>query len=320
MMVSNGYKVDGNTKIYVAGHKGLIGSAFIRRLESDGYKNIITAAREELELTDSECVNDFFSNHKPEVVVLTAGKVGGIINNRDYPADFIQENLSIQLNVFSAAQKYKVKKLIFFGSSCMYPQETTQPMKESQLCIGHPEPTSVAYATAKYAGVQMCQAINRQNGRVSFIPVIPNSAYGPNDNFDLNNSHVLSALVRRFYEAKERNISSVTLWGSGKPKREFVHADDIVDACLMLLNRDLSQDELPINIGVGEDVSIKELANKIKKIIDYTGDINWDNTKPDGVHRKLLDSSRIKKFGWEPKVNFDNGLKEICQWYIDAIK
>ena len=316
MMVSNGYKVDGNTKIYVAGHKGLIGSAFIRRLESDGYKNIITAAREELELTDSECVNDFFSNHKPEVVVLTAGKVGGIINNRDSPADFIQENLSIQLNVFSAAQKYEVKKLIFFGSSCMYPQETTQPMKENQLCTGHPEPTSVAYATAKYAGVQMCQAINRQNGRVSFIPVIPNSAYGPNDNFDLNSSHVLSALIKRFHEAKQDNMPSVTLWGTGKPRREFVYSDDIVDACLLLLNSDLSNDDLPINIGTGYDISIKELAGKIKNIIGYTGEIDWDRSKPDGTYEKLLDNSRMKKIGWNAKVSFPLGLELVYNWYL----
>ena len=314
------FKLKKDTKIYVAGHKGLIGSAFIRSFDGLHYTNVIVKDRSELNLTSKDDTYNFFHENQPEVVILAAGRVGGIIQNRDFPADFINENLSIQLNVFNAAQKYDVKRLIFFGSSCMYPRNSSQPMNESQLCTGHPEPTSIAYASAKYAGVQMCQAINRQNGTVSFIPVIPNSAYGPNDNFDLNNSHVLSALVRRFYEAKERNISSVTLWGSGKPKREFVHADDIVDACLMLLNRDLSQDELPINIGVGEDVSIKELANKIKKIIDYTGDINWDNTKPDGVHRKLLDSSRIKKFGWEPKVNFDNGLKEICQWYIDAIK
>ena len=314
------FKLQKDTKIYVAGHQGLIGSSFVRYFNANNYSNILWKTRSELELTSVNDVNMFFKSSQPEVVILAAGRVGGIIQNRDFPADFIRENLAIQQNVFNASQKYNVKKVIFFGSSCMYPRDTVQPMSENQLCTGHPEPTSIAYASAKYVGVQMYQAINRQNDSVSFIPVIPNSAYGPNDNFDLNNSHVLSALVRRFYEAKERNISSVTLWGSGKPKREFVHADDIVDACLMLLNRDLSQDELPINIGVGEDVSIKELANKIKKIIDYTGDINWDNTKPDGVHRKLLDSSRIKKFGWEPKVNFDNGLKEICQWYIDAIK
>ena len=308
--------MDKDTKIYIAGHRGLIGSAFIRILGNNKYNKIITATRDELELTDPQNVNNFFSNHKPEIVILAAGKVGGIINNRDYPADFIQENLSIQLNVFSAAQKYKVKKLIFFGSSCMYPQETTQPMKENQLCTGHPEPTSVAYATAKYAGVQMCQAINRQNGRVSFIPVIPNSAYGPNDNFDLNSSHVLSALIKRFHEAKQDNMPSVTLWGTGKPRREFVYSDDIVDACLLLLNSDLSNDDLPINIGTGYDISIKELAGKIKNIIGYTGEIDWDRSKPDGTYEKLLDNSRMKKIGWNAKVSFPLGLELVYNWYL----
>jgi len=305
-----------STKIYVAGHNGLIGSAFIRKFNNDGYENIVTVTRKDLELTDSNSVEHFFSQNLPEIVILAAGKVGGIINNRDYPADFIQENLSIQLSVFNAAQKYGVKKLIFFGSSCMYPKVTSQPMRENQLCTGHPESTSIAYATAKYAGVQMCQAINRQNGLVSFIPVIPNSAYGPNDNFDLNSSHVLSALIKRFHEAKQNNNHSVTLWGTGKPRREFVYSDDIVDACLLLLNSDLSSDDLPINIGVGYDISIKELAEKIKKITGYTGEIVWDKSKPDGAPKKLLDNKRITKLGWQPKINFDLGLENTYQWYL----
>jgi GDP-L-fucose synthase len=223
-----------DTRIYVAGHKGLIGSAFIRFFEKNHYTNIITKDREDLELTSKNDTFDFFHQVQPEVVILAAGRVGGIIQNRDFPADFIDENLSIQLNVFNAAKKYGVKKLIFFASSCMYPRDTSQPMSEDQLCTGHPEPTSIAYASAKYAGVQMCQAINRQDDLVSFIPVIPNSAYGPNDNFELNSSHVLSALIRRFYEAKKDNKSSVELWGTGAPRREFVFSDDIVSACILL--------------------------------------------------------------------------------------
>tara|TARA_B110000116_G_scaffold238460_1_gene225298 strand:- start:76 stop:1050 length:975 start_codon:yes stop_codon:yes gene_type:complete len=316
-MSSDKFRLNKDTKIYVAGHKGLIGSAFIRRLKSDKYNNVITATRAELELTNSQDVDNFFSSYQPEVVIFAAGKVGGIMNNRDYPADFIQTNLNIQLNVFRAAQQYGAKKLIFFGSSCMYPRVTEQPMSEDQICTGHLEPTSIAYATAKYTGVQMCQAINRQNGAVSFIPVIPNSAYGPNDNFDLNNSHVLSALIKRLHEAKQNNTTSVTLWGTGEPKREFVYSDDIADACLLLLNSNLSYDDLPINIGVGEDISIKELAQKIKNITGYRGDINWDNSKPDGTLRKLLDNSRITKLGWKAKVGLDDGLKEVYQWYIN---
>jgi GDP-L-fucose synthase len=308
-----------NTRIYVAGHNGLIGSAFIRFFEKNNYTNIITKNRRELELTSEIDTDSFFHKYQPEVVILAAGKVGGIIQNRDFPADFISENLSIQLNVFNAAKKYCAKKIIFFGSSCMYPRNSSQPMNENQLCTGHPESTSIAYASAKYAGVQMCQAINRQNGIVSFIPVIPNSAYGPNDNFDLNSSHVLSALIRRFYEAKEGNKSSVILWGTGSPRREFIFADDIVGACLMLIEASLNDKDLPINIGVGVDISIKELADKISHIVGYTGEVAWDTSKPDGSPQKLLDSSRIKSMNWKSETDFDTGLKSTYQWYVDNI-
>jgi GDP-L-fucose synthase len=201
----------------------------------------------------------------------------------------------------------------------MYPRNSSQPMNESQLCTGHPEPTSIAYASAKYAGVQMCQAINRQNGTVSFIPVIPNSVYGFNDNFDLESSHVLSALIRKIYEAKDNNMSSVTLWGSGSPKREFIYSDDLVEACIMTLNSPMNLDMLPINIGVGYDISIKELAHKIKLIIGYNGNIEWDSSKPDGASRKLLDSSKIESLGWSPKTPIDIGLKLTYQWYLKSI-
>ena len=308
-----------NSRIYVAGHKGLIGSAFVRFFEENDYTKLIVRNREDLELTSQSDTFDFFQKTQPEVVILAAGRVGGIIQNRDFPADFIRENLAIQQNVFNAAQEYGVKKVIFFGSSCMYPRDTLQPMSEEQLCTGHPEPTSIAYASAKYAGVQMCQAINRQNKSVSFIPVIPNSAYGLNDNFDLSSSHVLSALIRRFHEAKEADMARVVLWGTGSPKREFVFSDDIVKACIKLLNTELVDADLPINIGVGVDISIKELSIKIAKLIGYTGQIIWDSSKPNGASRKLLDNSRITSLGWKHDVDLDEGLNLTYQWYLNNL-
>jgi len=311
------FSLNKNTKIYVAGHKGLIGSAFVRFFEKNNFTNIIVEDRKKLDLCSKDATFSFFQQHQPEVVILAAGKVGGIVQNRDFPLDFLNENLSMQINVFNSAREFKVKKLLFFGSSCMYPKNSLIPMKESQIFTGDLEQTSIAYATAKYSGYQMCQAINRQFNMSSFIPVIPNSAYGPNDNFDLNSSHVLSALIRRFHEAKEENKPSVTLWGTGSPRREFVFVDDIVDACILLLNAPLPDEDLPINIGVGVDISIKELAQKISQIIGYSGSIEWDDSKPDGAPRKLLDNSRIKSMGWKAKVGLDDGLKEVYQWYIN---
>ena len=313
------YSLNKNTKIYVAGHKGLIGSAFIRFFDKNNYKNVVVKDRDKLDLCSKEDTLNFFQENQPEVLILAAGKVGGIIANRDYPADFISENLAIQLNVFNAALKYNVKKLIFFGSSCMYPSHASQPMNEGQLGTGQPEFTSIAYASAKYMGVQMCQSINRQSGSVSFIPVIPNSVYGPNDNFDLNSSHVLSALMRRFHDAKEENKLSVTLWGTGSPKREFVFVDDVVDACLVILKEPLSSDILPINIGVGYDISIKLLAEKISRIVGYQGKVEWDKSMPDGAPSKLLDSGRIESLGWKAKVNLDDGIKLLYQWFLENI-
>ena len=313
------YDFKKDIKIYVAGHKGLIGSAFIRFFKKNGYKNIVTQDKHELDLTCKEDTVNFFRENQPEVVILAAGKVGGIIQNRDYPADFIFENLSIQLNVLSAAHEYHVKQLIFFASSCMYPKDTHQPMKENQLYTGHLELTSIAYASAKYAGVQMCKSINEQNGFVTFIPVIPNTAYGPNDNFDLNSSHVLSALIRRIHEAKEQDSHKVVLWGTGSSKREFVFVDDIVGACILLLTSRLSNDLLPINIGVGSDISIKSLAEKISRMVGYSGKIKWDKSKPDGTPRKLLDNNRIESIGWKATTDFDEGLECTYQWYLKNI-
>jgi len=313
------FNLSKDTKIFVAGHKGLIGSSFIRFFKRNGYNNVIFRDRKVLDLTSKIDTLNFFIEMKPEVVILAAGKVGGIIQNRDYPADFIFDNISIQLNVLRSAYELNVKKLIFFASSCMYPKLTQQPMKESQLYTGQLEETSIAYASAKYAGMEMCKSINQQNGFVSCIPVIPNSAYGPNDNFDLKSSHVLSALIRRIHEAKEQNSPEVILWGSGMPKREFVYVDDITNACMKVLCSNLSNDLLPINIGVENDISIKALASKICKIVNYSGAIEWDTSKPDGAPRKILDSSRVKGMGWESNTNLDEGLKLTYEWYLNSI-
>ncbi len=302
--------------IYVAGHEGLIGSAIVRTLQSSGYNNLLLRTHQELELTNTLLVDQFFDKYKPKYVFLAAGKVGGIVENKTYPADFIRTNLNIQLNVMNAAQKNNINKLIFFGSSCMYPRECKQPMAEDILLSGQPEPTSIAYAIAKLAGLQMCLAYNKQFNEQRFIPVIPNSAYGPHDNFDPHSGHVLSALITRFHKAKSEGTKSVTLWGSGNPRREFIHADDIAKASLWLLENDTKNIPLPINIGVDYDVSIKELALMIADIVGYEGVIEWDLSKPDGTPRKLLDSSRMRFLGWKSEIDFKDGLKETYNWYL----
>lgn len=304
-----------NARVYVAGHAGLIGSAVSRRLEREGYSDIIKLPRGRLDLRDAARVAIFFEEVRPQYVVLAAGRVGGIIENQTFPADFMDENIAIQLNVLKAARKTGVSKLILFGSSCMYPRECPQPMAENILLSARPEPTSLPYAIAKLAGAYMCLAYNKQYGDKRFIPVIPNSAYGPNDNFDPESGHVLSALMSRFHEAKLRGVDTVTLWGSGTPRREFVHADDIADACLHLLRHDVSALEFPLNIGVGADLSIKELAGMIAEVVGYKGKLEWDSTKPDGAPRKLLDSARLRAFGWLPKVGIAEGLRDTYEWY-----
>jgi GDP-L-fucose synthase len=309
-----------NDLIYVAGHTGLIGSAIVRRLEQQGFNNLLLISHAKLELTDSNSVNAFFSQYKPKFVFLAAGRVGGIIENQTYPADFIRTNLAIQLNVLDAAHRNSVEKLVLFGSSCMYPRECPQPMPEDYLLSGKPEPTSIAYAIAKLAGVQMCLSYNKQFGKQRFIPIIPNSVYGPNDNFDLKVGHVLSALVRRFHEAKQEKVDQITLWGTGAPRREFIHADDIADASIWLLTHKIENLELPINIGVGTDFSIRELAKQVAEVVGYRGAINWDTSKPNGAPRKLLDSRRIKSLGWEAQVQFKTGLKDTYQWYLEHAK
>jgi GDP-L-fucose synthase len=304
-------------KIFIAGHTGLIGSALTQRLRSNGFNNLILATHSELELTNTEAVDHFFSHHQPRYVVLAAGRVGGIVENQTYPADFISVNLAIQLNVLRAAHRMNVLKLILFGSSCMYPRECIQPMPESELLNGPLEITSLPYAISKLAGVQMCLAYNKQYGKKRFIPLIPNSAFGPNDNFEPSSGHVLSALIKRIHEARESNSESLLLWGSGTPRREFIHTSDIADACITLLTGDTSSIELPINIGTGYDYSVNELAAIISRVIGYKGTIKWDISKPDGTPRKLLDNSRIRAFGWKPTVEFEDGLRTTYQWFIE---
>lgn len=302
--------------IYVAGHAGLIGSAVVRRLERDGYRGLVTRGRNQVDLEDGGRVDEFFDEVHPDYVVLAAGRVGGIIENQTFPADFMDENIAILLNVLRAARKAGVRKLILFGSSCMYPRECPQPMAEDALLSGKPEPTSLPYAISKLAGTYICLAYNKQDHDARFIPVIPNSAYGPHDNFDPKSGHVLSALMARFHQAKVSGAESVTLWGSGSPRREFIHADDIADACVHLLAQGNAVIELPLNIGVGADVSIKELAELIAGVVGYQGRLEWDLTKPDGAPRKLLDSARIQSLGWKPKVGLAAGLASTYQWYV----
>jgi GDP-L-fucose synthase len=308
-----------DSKIYVAGHLGLIGSGFIRKLRSRGFHNLLVKTRSELDLMDVQSVNAFFASERPDYVVLAAGMVGGIAENKSLPADFIYKNISIQTNVLHAAHVHGVRKLIFFGSSCMYPRDCPQPMSENYLFSGVPESTSMAYAVSKMAGLQMCHAFNEQYGMKKFIPVIPNSVYGPNDNFNPESGHVLSALIRRFHDAKLNQATNIKLWGSGNPRREFIHADDVAETCLALLEGDTSELMFPLNLGVGQDYSIGELAELIAEVVGFTGQLEWDASKPDGAPRKLLDSSRVLAFTPKQTVSFMDGLKNTYQWYLDSL-
>jgi GDP-L-fucose synthase len=304
------------SKIYIAGHNGLVGSAIKRNLEKQGFENLIYKTREELDLMDEQAVQDFFEKEKPEYVFLAAAKVGGIVANRDYPADFIYQNLKIQNNIIYQAYKKKVKKVLFLGSSCIYPRECPQPIKEEYLLTGELEKTNEAYAIAKIAGIKMCQSFNRQHG-TKFISVMPTNLYGPNDNFDLKTSHVLPALIRKFHEAKIENKKEVEMWGTGKAKREFLHVDDLAEACVFLM--DNYEDDEIINIGTGEDLSIADLADTIKRVVGYQGKTVYDTSKPDGTPRKLLDVSKIHNLGWKHKIDLETGIKETCKWYLKTI-
>ncbi len=297
-----------DSSIYVAGHKGMVGSAILRKLQAEGYSNIICKTSKELDLRNQQETANFFEVYKPEYVFLAAAKVGGILANDKYKAEFLYDNLMIQNNVIHQAYKSGVKKLLFLGSSCIYPKMAPQPLKEEYLLTGLLEPTNEPYAIAKIAGIKMCDAYRYQYG-CNFISVMPTNLYGPNDNYDLNTSHVLPAMIRKFHEAKEHNIPEVVLWGSGKPLREFLHADDLADACYFLMQR--YNEAGFVNIGVGNDISIAELANLIKGIVGYEGTIVWDATKPDGTPRKLMDVSKLQQAGWEASISLEDGIRRV---------
>ena len=304
--------MDLSSKIYVAGHKGLVGSAIVRALEKQGYDNLILRTHSELDLLDQKSTADFFKKEKPEYVFLAAAKVGGIMANRTYPADFIYQNLQIQNNIIHHSYLNGVKKLLFLGSSCIYPRLARQPIKEEYLLTEALETTNESYAIAKIAGIKMCQAYNKQYG-TDFISVMPTNLYGPNDNFDPETSHVLPALIRKFHEAKINNQTEVVVWGTGAPKREFLYVDDLADACIFLMNN-YDNSEI-INIGTDEDISIKELAEMIKEITGFTGEINWDASKPNGTPRKLLDVGKLHNLGWKHQINLPDGILSVYEWY-----
>ncbi len=297
-----------NLKIFVAGHRGLVGSALTRRLTACGYRNIIAAGREELDLLNNSAVSEFFRSKRPDIVYLAAAKVGGIYANNTYPADFILDNLKVQNNVIEAAWRHGVQKLLFLGSSCIYPKMAPQPIKEEYLLTSSLEPTNEPYAIAKIAGIKLCSALNRQYG-TNFISVMPTNLYGPNDNYHPENAHVIPMLLRRFHEAKVKGQPSVTVWGTGAARREFMYADDMAEACIFLMENLSAQDigEL-INIGTGEDCTIRELAELIKKVVKFNGAIEFDTTKPDGTPRKLMDISRLHRLGWYHKTSLHEGL------------
>ncbi|MDD4902514.1 MAG: GDP-L-fucose synthase [Patescibacteria group bacterium] len=304
------------SKIYVAGHNGLVGSAIVRKLKATGFSNLILKSHKELDLLDQKSTAEFFAQEKPEYVFLAAAKVGGIAANDTYPADFIYENLAVQNNVIHQAYLSGVKKLLFLGSSCIYPRDARQPIKEEYLLSGPLEETNKPYAVAKIAGIIECQSYNRQY-KTSFISVMPTNLYGPNDNFDLANSHVLPALLRKFHEAKIRGDRETVVWGTGSARREFLHVDDLADACVFLMNN-YDSGEI-INIGTGEDIAIKEIAELIKEVTGFKGKIDWDKTKPDGTMRKRLDVSKLHNLGWKHKINLADGLKSYYQWYLDNL-
>lgn len=303
-----------SSKIFVAGHCGLAGSAILRRLQSEGYENIVVRTSAELDLRDYDKVLSFFREERFEYVFLAAAKVGGIVANNEYPADFIRDNLLIANSVIDSAYRAGVEKLLFLGSTCIYPKYAPQPMKEEYLLTGKLESTNEPYAIAKIAGIKMCQAYNRQYG-TKFISVMPTNLYGPNDNYDLHSSHVLPALIRKFHEAKHNGAEYVEIWGTGNPRREFLHVDDLADACVYLMNQ--YEDNEIINIGVGEDISILELAEKIKEIVGYTGRIVFDTSKPDGTPRKLVDVTRLHQRGWKASIPLEDGLAATYQWFVE---
>ena len=306
-----------NSKIYIAGHKGLVGSAILRKLKEKGYTNLVYRSLNELNLIRQKDVEYFFKKEKPEYVFLAAAKVGGILANSTYPAEFIYQNTLIAFNIIHASYEYKVKKLLNLGSSCIYPKFAPQPMKEKHLLTGELEPTNEAYAIAKISAIKLCKFYNQQYG-TNFISVMPTNLYGPNDNFDIETSHVLAALIRKIHNTKKNNLPYVELWGTGNPKREFLYVDDLADAVIYLMeNKNYKQIGEIINIGTGKDISIKELAEIIKDIVRYDGKIKWDKKKPDGTARKLLDISKLHDIGWNHKTSLKEGIKKTYKWFLE---
>jgi Nucleoside-diphosphate-sugar epimerases len=305
--------MDRSDQIFVAGHRGMVGSALIRRLESEGFSNLLVGDRPKLDLRNESAVAKFFADEKPAVVILAAAKVGGIKANNDYPVEFLLENLRIQNNVIRSAYENGARKLLFLGSSCIYPKLAPQPIPETALLSGPLEPTNEAYAIAKIAGIKLCQAYAREHG-ANFISVMPANLYGPNDNFDLETSHVLAALVRKAHEAKTRKDRELTVWGSGKPRREFLHVDDLASACLLLLQK-YNSPEI-INVGCGEDISIRELAELICDVVGFDGELTWDANKPDGTPRKLLDITKLGALGWKPSIALRDGIAQTYEWFL----
>lgn len=303
--------------IFIAGHRGLVGSAITRALQQRGFSNLLTRTHAELELANQLAVADFFARHKPDVVILAAAKVGGIYANNTYPADFIYQNLMIQTNVIHSAYKVGVNRLLFLGSSCIYPRNCPQPIKEEYLLTAPLEPTNEAYAIAKIAGIKMCESYNRQFG-TQYLSVMPTNLYGPFDNFDLQNSHVLPALIRKAHEAKMRGDAKLTVWGSGTPRREFLYVDDMADACIFLLENDVPSGLF--NVGYGEDIEIRGVAEMVKEVIGFNGELQFDASKPDGTPRKLMDSSKMSALGWKAKTNLRDGIKQTYNWYLESLR
>jgi GDP-L-fucose synthase len=303
-------------KIFVAGHSGLVGSALVRRLETEGFANVLKRDRSQLDLADAHAVSEFFKKEKPAAVIFAAAKVGGIKANNDFPVEFLLDNLRIQNSVIEAAHASGVRKLLFLGSSCIYPKHAPQPIPESALLTGPLEPTNEAYAIAKIAGIKLCQAFSREY-RDNFISAMPTNLYGPNDNFDLESSHVLAALLRKAHEAKKAGARELTVWGSGKPRREFLHVDDCAAACVFLL-QNYDSPEI-INVGCGEDISIRELAELICDVVGFKGELAWDATKPDGTPRKLLDVTKLRRLGWKPTIPLRDGIARTYDWFLKNV-
>ncbi|MEA3573937.1 GDP-L-fucose synthase [Peribacillus frigoritolerans] len=304
-----------SSKIYVAGHRGLVGSAILRNLQKEGYENLVLRTSKELDLREKNQVDTFFAEERPEYIFLAAAKVGGIVANNEFPADFIRDNLLIQTNVIDASYRYGATKLLFLGSTCIYPKMAPQPLKEEYLLTGELEPTNEPYAIAKIAGIKMCESYNRQYG-TNFISVMPTNLYGPNDNFDLQTSHVLPALIRKFHEAKEIGAPFVEVWGTGTPKREFLYSEDLADACVFLMNN-YEGNEF-VNIGVGEDIAIKEVAAKVKNVVGFEGEIQFNTSKPDGTPRKLVDVTKLSSLGWKAGTSLEQGLKKAYQSFLET--